>query len=222
MRRGIVGAAAGLLVLVCVLAVGVDSGPLVRTNDVTYTPPRTPTPTGPTGGAPPPPSPRTLDLGGFGVDMVRIVTALLLIGLVVAAVVLAIAVIRALRQRWLDRAKAVHLPTPQQAVTESVDQALEELSVGSPDNAIIACWVGLEQAVRAAGLEHHPSETSAELTLRVLSDLDVDDDALTRLAHLYREARFSSHPLTEGDRAAARAALEQIRTDLGRPVSHAG
>ncbi len=59
-----------------------------------------------------------------------------------------------------------------------------------------------------------PSETSAELTVRVLHHLDVDPRPVARLAALYREARFSEHELGEDARADARTALEQLRRDL--------
>jgi hypothetical protein len=44
--------------------------------------------------------------------------------------------------------------------------------------------------------------------------MEVDSGATGRLAGLYREARFSDHEVTEDDRAAALAALDQIHADI--------
>ena len=47
------------------------------------------------------------------------------------------------------------------------------------------------------GLPRHPAETSAEYTIRVLHTWDIAPAALGGLAELYREARYSRHPVTE-------------------------
>ena len=102
------------------------------------------------------------------------------------------------------------------AVLEGADHGLEALERGAPRNAIVAAWVSLEGAAGAAGLPRHPAETSTEYVTRVLRVWDVDPRALAELAALYREARFSTHPLTEAHRRRAIMALATIRSDLGR------
>lgn len=89
-----------------------------------------------------------------------------------------------------------------------------ELQQGTPRDAIVRCWMRLEESVAAVGLPRAPWETSAELTLRVLHTLDVDPRAIGTLGRLYREARFSEHELGEDARAAALAALRQMHADL--------
>ena len=59
-----------------------------------------------------------------------------------------------------------------------------------------------------------PSDTAAEFVQRTLRSLDLDPRAIASLASLYREARFSEHPVGEDARAAARAALETLHADL--------
>jgi hypothetical protein len=49
----------------------------------------------------------------------------------------------------------------------------------------------------------------------MLDRAGADSAAVTRLAELYREARFSEHELGEPDRQAALAALTTIRGSLG-------
>lgn len=134
---------------------------------------------------------------------------------------LVVAVGLSLVRRWRHRLQVLRegpLPDVDDAVLDAVSEVTQrqqrQLLEGVPSNAIVACWVDLEQAVRAAGIERRPSETSAELTIRVLDQLDVDRRSLRTLGALYREARFSSHPLTERDRRAAVDALAALRRSL--------
>ena len=85
---------------------------------------------------------------------------------------------------------------------------------GSPRNAIVECWLLLENAVVAAGVAHDPADTSTDLAVRVLSNLRVDQLAIERLAALYREARFSDHAMGEDARRAAIDALDHIHDGL--------
>ncbi|MCK0111551.1 DUF4129 domain-containing protein [Ornithinimicrobium sp. F0845] len=102
------------------------------------------------------------------------------------------------------------------------------LAEGEPRNVVVRCWVALEDAASASGLARDPAETAAEFTRRFLGVWDVDEASTQELAELYREARFSRHPVAQatGDRAVtlvgsihdqlaatkARAAAEDTRT----------
>lgn len=86
---------------------------------------------------------------------------------------------------------------------------------GSPREAIIATWLDLERLVAAAGVPRRPSETSSELVVRVLDDREVPAAALTDLAALFREARFSTHELTEALRERAAGDLDAVHAALG-------
>jgi hypothetical protein len=85
---------------------------------------------------------------------------------------------------------------------------------GSPRNAIVECWHRFEEQAADAGLERHAWETSSEFTLRMLDLVAADSSAVAELAVLYREARFSTHPLDEGTRARAVADLDAIHAGL--------
>jgi hypothetical protein len=92
----------------------------------------------------------------------------------------------------------------------------DALLTGSPRNGIVACWHRFEMQAADAGVVPHVWETSSEFTLRFLDLAGADDDAVARLGALYREARYSPHPLGEEARQAAVEALETIhRTHLG-------
>ena len=94
---------------------------------------------------------------------------------------------------------------------------LAAVAEGTPRNGIVACWLRLEQVIAEAGLPRHRSETSAEFTVRVLKVLDVDPRAISALARLYREARFSTHELGEDARTTAESALLRLHEDLQEP-----
>ncbi len=112
------------------------------------------------------------------------------------------------------------------AIAQAAEDQLTALTAGTPRNAIVACWLGLEEAAATAGIARDPAETSAEFTARTLSTYAVNDTAITVLSALYREARFSEHTLTEAHRSAAVDALRQLRADFSRtvqdPSAHVG
>ena len=93
------------------------------------------------------------------------------------------------------------------------------LLAGAPGNAIIQCWERFEAQAAAAGVSRQVWETSSEFTLRLLDLVAAEDRAVSRLAGLYREARFSEHPMTEAHRAAALEALAVIHAGLRLPAS---
>lgn len=92
----------------------------------------------------------------------------------------------------------------------SPERRRRALDEGDPCNGVVACWVALEEAAAGGGLPRDPSETSAEFTTRVLDAWSVPPDLVRTLAELYREARFSRHPVTEDMRRRAVAALEGV------------
>ncbi len=99
-------------------------------------------------------------------------------------------------------------------LSEDAQAQLAAIADGEVRNAIVACWVRLEETIGAAGLPSRPHETSGEYVVRVLHRLDLDPRAVGRLAALYREARFSEHPLGEDARRDAREALERLHEEL--------
>lgn len=114
---------------------------------------------------------------------------------------------------------------PPESAREAPDRALltdrraarqaRMLREGSPREAIIATWLDLERLVATAGVPRRPSETSSELVVRVLDDREVPAAALTDLAALFREARFSTHELTEALRERAAGDLDAVHAALG-------
>jgi hypothetical protein len=101
-----------------------------------------------------------------------------------------------------------------ESMTGDADEQDAVLRDGEPRNAIVAAWHRFEVQGEQAGVARRPSETSSEFAIRVLDLAAADPAPVSRLAELYREARFSEHPITEEHRAEALSALAAIRRSL--------
>jgi len=99
-------------------------------------------------------------------------------------------------------------------LSEAAQEQLDDIRLGTARNAIIACWLRLHTATRHAGLSPSPSETPYEFTTRALRHLRLDGEAIAELSGLYREARFSEHPMSEAQRERAAAALAVLADQL--------
>ena len=145
-------------------------------------------------------------------------TATVLLALVVLALLVAAA--RAVRTWWRTRTEPVVEADADLLVPEVLLRGAREgeelLAIGTPANAVVAAWVALESAVRAVGVRDDATRTSTELVTVVLRSYAVDRAPLDTLAALYREARFSTHPIGEEVRDHAREALQQVQVELRR------
>jgi hypothetical protein len=112
------------------------------------------------------------------------------------------------------------VPAVPEELLRSAESRMALLESGEPRNAIVAAWLDLEASAAASGLPRHPSETSTEYTTRVIATWRVDRERLDDLAALYREARFSLHPLGEEQRRRAIDDLRTLHDDLGRAARH--
>jgi len=124
------------------------------------------------------------------------------------------------RNRWRPPEKRLDVGfevLPDQAVLDSLhddaEAQLAALDEGGPRDSIVACWLRLEEIVAESGVSARRSETSTELVTRVLHELDLDPRPVAALASLYREARFSEHPMGEASRQEARSALHRLHED---------
>ncbi|TWE13420.1 DUF4129 domain-containing protein [Rudaeicoccus suwonensis] len=139
---------------------------------------------------------------------------------VVLAVILVVSAVRWLMEYLRDRRRldpiAVQVAAPSTTFAETVEQQHEAMRLGTPTNAIIACWVAFERTAAEVGVPRRPAETSGELAELICQAFSVDRAALQELAELYGEARFSDHPLQEAHRDRAIAALQRIRASLDR------
>lgn len=104
-------------------------------------------------------------------------------------------------------------------LAEAVESGLATVDSGTATDAVIACWVALEDAAASAGVERAASETPAEFTVRVLGVGGISEPEVLRLAQLYREARYSTHGSSEEARGQARAALIRLRDELAAAMT---
>ena len=109
---------------------------------------------------------------------------------------------------------------PERLRGPSAQERRERLTHGDVRNAVVACWLDLEESAASAGLARQDSQTPADYVGDVLARWEVDPAALTELAELYREARFSTHPMTDAHRDRALAALDRIHADLEMADRH--
>ena len=156
------------------------------------------------------------DLGGAAGALVQLAA---LVGAAAIVVLLARTLLR-----WFqgvepdsDRRSWSSPPTaPRAELVDAVEYGLVALESGPVDDAIVACWVRLEEAAAGAGVARRPSETPAELTVRLLSRFDVPEDAIDRLLALYRQARYSRRRMSADERQAAIASLQAIGVAIER------
>jgi hypothetical protein len=172
-----------------------------------------------TGSMPPPPS-----TGGAASGHVSSWGGPLMVGLVLAAVVIVVGLIARLGRspqhgagtagRPLVSTTAQPKPAPDERLLSALDEGCAALARGPVREAVVACWILLEDAAARAGLALDPAETATDFAARVRRSRGVPEPRLHRLAELYREARFSDHPMDEAARAEAQACVAAIRAQL--------
>jgi len=102
-----------------------------------------------------------------------------------------------------------------EAITEDAQEQRTLLEVtGEPRNAIVECWHRFELQAGRAGAERRVWQTTSEFVLGVLDLVGADQGAVSELAELYREARFSDHPMTDDHRRRALEALDAVHRSL--------
>ena len=171
------------------------------------------------GGTPAAPTP---DSGSSTSPITRtLAIVILILALVIGGVAVAVGLRAVVRRRSLDANVRRSItpepePDPSEVLVEEVARGLQTIPEGSPRNAIVATWIRLEDATVAAGFDQRRSETPAEFVRRALATYAVDEHDIGRLADLYREARFSAHPLTEAHRDEAIDCLSRLHGQLTR------
>jgi hypothetical protein len=159
------------------------------------------------------------------VGLVALGLGLWLLGRIVGKVMSIVGARLPEKQLVVDLDPLPDLEKARDAVTRDHDRFRQALGHSDVRNGIVACWVLLEEEAADAGVVRRPSETSTEFVVRFLHTLDVDPRPVAELAGLYREARFSTHPLGEDARERAETAFGAIHADLvaaGSTISSTG
>lgn len=91
-------------------------------------------------------------------------------------------------------------------------------------DAILKCWLELEDATRSAGVPRLSHQTTSEYTTHVLAAFDAPSADVSSLQTLYQRVRFGAHdgPVTvsDGEVARAREALESISASISQALPH--
>lgn len=92
------------------------------------------------------------------------------------------------------------------------DQAavLRRADPRSSRDAVVTCWLRLEDVAAGAGVPRRPEQTATAFTAGVLERLTRDDAAVADLLALYHRARYGSSPLPDDAAARAADALDRI------------
>lgn len=110
-----------------------------------------------------------------------------------------------------------HGGSPRHSLIVAAQHALSAVDEPAQDarTAIIRCYAALEEALSGTpGAVPQPSDTPSEVIRRAVEAGTVDDKHGQRLLCLFAEARFSGHPMSEHDRAAAAETLRLTLADL--------
>ena len=112
----------------------------------------------------------------------------------------------------LSASAAVSEAEPEAPVLRrGVEQALRLLNEeGTPGDAVMLAWLGLEQSAEDSGIVRKPAETATEFTSRIMKRVFADDRAIAALLALYLRARFADYEVTAADVTRAREALEGL------------
>jgi hypothetical protein len=140
----------------------------------------------------------------------------ILYGLLVVALVAAVVV----SIWWSSRLRQAAAPLViEDAGAEELREAVESgraalAEISDARAAIIACYVAMERSLADRGTSRSAADTPDELLARAVGAGTVRGPAAGRLTALFYEARFSTHPVAAGQRAAASAALDELAAEL--------
>ncbi|MGW2248591.1 DUF4129 domain-containing protein [Kitasatospora sp. NPDC001660] len=142
----------------------------------------------------------------------------------VAFVVVAVMLLRRLRLRLRRRETRVLLPAAppprsEDVLAEAVVSARTALAGDDARAAVIACFVAMEASLAGVGVSRRASDSPTELVERALSHRSIDPGQAHTLTALFREARYSTHPMDDGQVRRARAALDAIAETLAAALA---
>lgn len=105
-----------------------------------------------------------------------------------------------------------------EAVADAIDDLLDLLDQSDdPRRVVIGAYARMERSLADGGVARKRSESPRQYLERVLGTLDVFPRSTVRLTSLFEEARFSPHDIDLSMAMEARAALTDIRDQLGAP-----
>jgi len=216
---------AGVLALfsVAILAASLSGTPRFTPGKSEPEPLPPPDPVATFSGAPFPPQQPSDNPPSLLIVLAVIVALIVVAALVAGAVWLVRVLVRAWRERRLQRRPGISTDaaiSSELIVENTVDEPTIRRGIAAAratiithaeaGDAIVAAWVGLEETAADSGVGRGKSETPAEFTLRILLRRPGIEQAARDLLALYEGVRFGGHAADEQMRAAAVHALDVI------------
>jgi hypothetical protein len=146
----------------------------------------------------------------------------------VVLVLLAVAlVIRHVRRRGERARVPEQVPPPDGNEAQLLAEALESgrralRGGGDARTGVIACYAAMEASLAASGIAKRASDTPQNLLERAAAGGLRTEGSVSVLTQLFREARYSTHPMAEPARARAAAALTDIAEQVAARRALAG
>ncbi|WP_344638900.1 DUF4129 domain-containing protein [Kitasatospora cystarginea] len=113
-------------------------------------------------------------------------------------------------------------PLTGRALADAVDEGRRALHGADVRAAVIACYAAMETSLTDSGVVRRASDSPSDLLQRAEATGLLAGPHALALTVLFREARYSSHPLDSGQLESARAALDAIAAQLAEHDSRTG
>jgi hypothetical protein len=159
----------------------------------------------------------SFDLTQFVLGLVTVIAAALLVSLIVVA-------IRLLRKvpvapPTMSVSPFVQSQAEDEALADALLAGRSALAGADARVAIIACYAAMEDSLAQVGVVRERSDSPSDLLRRAARDLpEAGARNAATLTDLFREARFSSHPMTSQHLDAARSALDTVTSALSERI----
>ena len=154
---------------------------------------------------------------GMNLDLMRVLVVLAVVLFVVVVVLAARYLWRYLTRLPAPEAAAsyANLDDEQERLAQAVDSGRRALLDGDDARAaVIACYLAMEQSLAESGVTRRASDSPQDLLERAVSGGLPAGSAAAELTALFREARYSTHPMDGSHRDRAAAALAEIADGL--------
>ncbi|MGK4585831.1 DUF4129 domain-containing protein [Kitasatospora sp. HPMI-4] len=157
------------------------------------------------------------------IDLHPLLAVLGLALVVLTAVVVAVLLWRRFPRR-VPKSPDFHSTEPLtgRALADAVDEGRRALRGADVRTAVIACYAAMEASLAGSGIVRRASDSPADLLHRANATGLLAGPHALALTSLFREARYSSHPLDAARLESARAALDAIAAQLAEHGSRAG
>jgi hypothetical protein len=113
-------------------------------------------------------------------------------------------------------------PTDDEALADALDAGRCALDGDDARDAIIACYAAMEVSLSNAGAARRLADSPADLLQRAVRHDLLREGPSSDLTALFREARYSTHPMGADHLAAAHRALDAVTADLAAHTARRG